>query len=142
MGTTNTRYPVATSASSLVRRTTLGIVVAIAASLLVLGAVTLLGVDLGVSGPDSPFAAGPTVASIVVAGAGAAVAYAVLARVTARPTRNFVALAAVVFVAMLAPVLLVAPSMGVSTAGQTVLVIVHAAVAVPLVAVLIGAVRF
>lgn len=55
MGVTNTRYPVAASASNLVRRTTLGVVVAIAASLLVLGVVTLLGV----SGPDSPFAVGP-----------------------------------------------------------------------------------
>lgn len=87
------------------------------------------------------FAVGPTVASTVFAGTGAAVAYAVLARVTARPTRNFVALAAVVFVVMLAPVLTIAPSMGVSAAGQAVLVLVHAAVAVPLVAALIGAVR-
>lgn len=142
MEITSTRYPVAANASSLVRRTTAGVVVAVVASLLVLGIVTLLGLDLGVPGPNSPFAVAPTIAGTVFAGAGAAVAYAVLARYTARPTRNFLALAGVVFAAMLLPILVVAPSMGVSPVGQAVLVLVHAVVAVPIVAALIGALGF
>ncbi|MBX0323556.1 hypothetical protein EGH21_10995 [Halomicroarcula sp. F13] len=64
-----------------------------------------------------------------------------LARLTDRPVRNFVAVSALVFVGMLVPVLVVAPSLGVTGVGQAVLVALHVVVAVPLVAFVVGAVR-
>jgi hypothetical protein len=135
------RYPVAAGAGELARRTALGVLVAAIAALLVRGIVSALGADVGVTGPQSPFGTVPILASSVVAGTGAAVAYAALVRLTARPVRSFLVLAAVVFVGMLVPVFAVAPTAGVTTVGQAVLVVLHVAVAVPLVAFVIGAVR-
>jgi hypothetical protein len=136
-----TRYPTPRTAVDLTRRTTLGVLVAVVALLLVRGLVDALAVDIGAAGPMSPFALTPLVSSTVVAGAGAAVAYAALDRLTERPVRNFVALAVVVFLGMLVPVVVVSPTLGVTAAGQVVLVVFHLVVAVPLVAFIAGAVR-
>jgi hypothetical protein len=135
------RYPLPRSGSDLARRTGLGVLVAVVAVLLVRGIVSALGVDLGVSGPQSPFATVPILASGVVSGVGAAVAYAALVRFTERPVRNFVGLAAVVFAVMLVPVLVFAPTMGVTAVGQAVLFVFHVVVAVPLVAFVVGAIE-
>ncbi|SFF79607.1 hypothetical protein SAMN04488063_0319 [Halopelagius inordinatus] len=141
MATTTTRYAVPADAGELARRTTLGVLVAVVALLFARGVVTLLGVELGATGATSPFALGPLFGSAVFAGVGAAVAYAASVRLTDRPVRSFVAASAVVFAAMLVPVVTVAPTFGVTTAGQVVLVVYHVAVAVPLVAFVTGAVR-
>ncbi|MGQ3330601.1 hypothetical protein [Halorubrum sp. FL23] len=58
--------------------------------------------------------------------------YALLIRFTDTPVRNFVAVAGVVFVLQLLPVFAIAPSLGVTSVGQTVLVVHHAIVAVPI----------
>jgi len=118
----------------------MGVLVAIAAVLLTQTVVDVLGIALGAGGPTSPFGAGALVGSTVVAGIGAAVVYAGLLRFTDKPGRNFVAVAAAVFLVMLLPVAVVAPSMGVTTAGQAVLAVHHLLVAVPLVAFITGAV--
>ncbi|WP_276272123.1 DUF6069 family protein [Haloarcula litorea] len=132
--------PIATTGGELARRTALGVLVAAVAALLVAGIAGALALPLGVTGATSPFAAVPIVASTVVAGTGAAVAYAALVRFTDRPVRNFTVLAGVVFVGMLVPVVAVAPTLGVTATGQAVLVALHVAVAVPLVAFVVGAV--
>jgi hypothetical protein len=77
----------------------------------------------------------------VVAGVGAAVAYAALDRLTARPVRNFLMLGGLVFVGMMLPVILFAPTLGVTSVGQVVLAVLHAVVAVPLVGFVVGVVR-
>lgn len=129
-----------TNAAELARRTAAGVLVAVVGLLVANGLVTLADFDVGPTGPENPFAATPLVASTVVAGAGAAVAYAVLDRVTDRPVRNFVALAAAVFAVMLVPVLVFSPSLDVTPVGQAVLVVFHAVAAVPIVAFVVGAV--
>jgi len=141
MATINSRYPVAATGGELTRRTAAGVLVGVVAALAVSGIVAALGLDVGVSGAQSPFGAVPIVTSTVVSGAGAAVAYAALVRFTARPVRNFTALSAAVFVVMLLPVVAVAPSLGLTAVGQGALVALHVAVAVPLVAFVAGAVR-
>ncbi|MDS0299305.1 DUF6069 family protein [Halogeometricum sp. S1BR25-6] len=130
-----------TTAGDLARRTAFGVLTAVVLVFAARLAVELLGVDVGAGGAMDPFAAGPLLGSAVVAGVFAAVAYAALDRFTARPTRNFVALAAAVFAVMLVPVLTVAPSMGVTAAGQVVLAAFHILVAVPVVAFVVGTVR-
>ncbi|WP_254271450.1 DUF6069 family protein [Haloarcula marina] len=142
MATVTSRYPVARSGGELARRTALGVLVSVVAALSVLAIVGALGLSLGASGPQSPFAAVPVVTTTIVAGVGAAVAYAALARFTERPVRNFTALAVLVFVGMLFPVAFVAPGLGVTTAGQAVLGVLHVVVAASLVAFVVGAVRF
>ena len=137
MATARTRYSLPESGIGLARRTALGIGVAVVAVLVAQGIVDALALDVGVSGPMSPFAAG---ALAVVAGAGAAVVYAGLVRYTDRPVRNFLAAAGAVFAVMLVPVLAFAPSLGVTPVGQAVLVAHHLVVAVPIAAFLIGAV--
>jgi len=77
----------------------------------------------------------------VFAGVGAAVAYATLIRFTDRPVRNFSILSAAVFAVMLVPVFAAAPALGLTVVGQGALVLIHVAVAVPLVACVVGAVR-
>lgn len=141
METATTRYPIPTGAGDLARRTTVGVLTAVVATLLTRAIAGTLAIDLGATGAMTPFAAVPLVASAVFAGAGAAVAYAALVRLTERPVRNFVLLAGVVFVGMLLPVVLFAPALGVTTAGQALLVVLHVTVAVPLTAFVIGAVR-
>ncbi|SFR61057.1 DUF6069 family protein [Halogeometricum limi] len=141
MQLTTTRAVAPTSAGDLARQTAFGVLVALAFVFATRVVVGLLGVDLGVSGAASPFATAPILGSTVVAGIGAAVAYAVLDRATARPARNFVVLAAGVFAAMMVPVLTFAPELGVTPAGQLVLTAFHVFVAVPLVAFVVGAVR-
>jgi len=141
MATITTRYPVATTGGELARRTAGGVLVGAVAALAVSAIVTVLGLDVGVSGAQSPFGAVPIVTSTVVSGVGAAVAYAALVRVTDRPVRNFSVLSAAVFVVMLVPVLAIAPSLGLTVVGQGALVLSHVAVAVPLVAFVAGAVR-
>ncbi|MUV58913.1 DUF6069 family protein [Halogeometricum sp. CBA1124] len=138
---TTTRTAAPTTASDLARRTTFGVVTALVLAFAVRLLVGVLDVNLGVAGPTTPFAAPPILGSTVVAGIGAAVVYAALARFTARPTRNFVAAAAVVFAVMLVPVFAFTPSLGVTAAGQAVLVVLHAVIAAPLVAFVVGAVR-
>jgi hypothetical protein len=133
MATTTSRYTLPSNGSDLARRTALGTLTAVLAVLLARALVGAAGLD--------PFATVTLVTSSVVAGAGAAVAYAALARYTDCPVRNFGVVAAVVFAAMLLPVFLVAPSLGVSATGQAVLVVLHALVAGPIVAFVVGAAR-
>jgi len=141
MATVSTRYPVATTGGELARRTAGGVLVGVVSALLVTALVSALGLETGASAPQSPFGAVPIVTSTVVSGAGAAVAYAAMARVTDRPVRNFAMLSAAVFVVMLVPIFAAAPSLGLTAVGQLALVVLHAAVAVPLVAFVAGAVR-
>jgi len=141
MTLTDTSYPVASTPTELARRTTLGVLVAVVAALAVVAVAGASGANLGSGGPQSPFAAPPIVGSSVFAGVGAAVAYAALVRLTDRPTRNFVVLAGVAFLVMMIPVFAFAPTLGVTAAGQAVLVALHVVVAVPLVAFVVGAVR-
>jgi hypothetical protein len=141
MATVTTRYPVAEDGRDLARRTAGGVLVAVVAALLVRTLVVALGLPFGAGGPASPFGTMPIVMSAVVAGAGAALAYAALVRLTERPVRNFTLLAAVVFAGMLVPVFAVAPAMGITLVGQATLVVLHAVVAVPLVAFVVGAVQ-
>jgi len=88
----------------------------------------------------TPFAAVPLIGTTIVAGVGAALAYAAMVKLTNRPVRNSVAVAVAVFVVMLVPVLLMTPSMGITPAGQGLPVLYHLLVAVPLVGFIIGAV--
>jgi len=141
MSTVLARYPVAATGGDLARRTTRGVFVGVLAALVVSGIVTALGHNLGASGAQSPFGAIPIIMSTVVAGVGAALAYAAVVRLTDRPVRNFTALSTVVFVVMLVPVFAAAPALGLSAVGQSALVLIHVAVAVPLVAFVVGAVR-
>jgi len=141
MSTVTARYPVATTGGELARRTAGGVLVGIVAALAVSGILTAVGLNLGASGAQSPFGAIPIVMSTVVAGVGAAVAYAAMVRFTDRPVRNFSILSAAVFVVMLVPVFAVAPALGLTAVGQGALVLIHVAVAVPLVAFVAGAVR-
>jgi hypothetical protein len=117
-------------ARSLALRTTLGTLVAVVLALAVRTAA--VATDPGLVTLD-PFSVVPVVGSGVVAGAGAAVVYAAAVRLTARPVRTFLVVAAVVFLAMLVPVVAVAPALGAGAAAQGWLVAMHAAVAVPLV---------
>lgn len=139
--TTNARYAPPETAGTLARRTTVGVLVAVVLALFVRGLALGVGVDLGPTGATSPFALVPLVMTTVVAGAGAAVAYAALDRLTVRPVRNFLALGGLVFVGMMLPVVLFVPTLGVTPVGQVVLAILHAVVAVPLVAFIVGVVR-
>ncbi|WP_262177882.1 DUF6069 family protein [Haloarcula laminariae] len=141
MATISSRYPVASSGGELALRTAGGVFLGVVAALAVAAIAGALGLDLGVSGAQSPFGAVPIVTSTVVSGVGAAVAYAAIVRFTDRPVRNFTALSAAVFVVMLVPVFAFAPSLGLTAVGQAALVAIHAAVAVPLVAFIIGAVQ-
>jgi hypothetical protein len=140
MTAVHSRYTVPDSGGALARRTALGIGVAVLAVLVAQGIVDAIGLEIGSSGPMSPFTAGTLVAATVAAGAGAAVVYAGLVRFTDRPIRNFVAVAGVVFLLQLVPVFAFAPSLGVTPVGQAVLVLHHVLVAVPIVASLIGVV--
>lgn len=139
--TTYVRYTRPETAGDLARQTTVGVLVAVVLALIIRAVALGIGVVLGPTGPTSPFASLPLVMTTVVAGVGAAVAYAVLDRSTARPVRNFLALAVVVFAGMLLPVVLFAPTLDVTPVGQMFLGVLHAVVAVPLVAFVIGAVR-
>lgn len=127
--------------TALARRTAAGVGVAIVALLVVQAIVDAVGVEVGAAGPMSPFTAVPLIGTTIVAGVGSAVAYAVIAKLTDRAVRNFVALAVVVFTVMLVPVLFFTPSMGVTPVGQALLVLYHTLVAVPLVGVIIGVVE-
>jgi peptidoglycan/LPS O-acetylase OafA/YrhL len=145
MSVVNTQYPVAGSGKDLARRTAAGVLVSVVLAVVaVVVGVDLLGLEVLQAGEDramSPFGI-PAVLSAIVAGAGAAVAYAGLVRYTGRPARNFGILSAVVFVLMLVPVFTFAPEQGVREGtGQAVLVVLHAAVAVPVVAFVAGAVE-
>jgi hypothetical protein len=137
MTTKQTRYPIPDSGRDLARRTGLGTGVAVIAVLAAQAVVDALALEVGASGPMSPFTAGPLVSATVAAGAGAAVVYALLVRFTDTPVRNFVGAAGVAFVLQLLPVFLFAPSLGVTPVGQAVLVVHHAVVAIPIVAFLI-----
>jgi hypothetical protein len=140
MAQSTIRYPVPETGSGLARRTATGVLLSVVLVLLAQGIVDALSIDVGATGSMSPFAAGPLVGATIVAGAGAAVAYAAAVKFTDQPVRNFVALAAGVFVIMLGPVFL-APPEGITTVGQAILVLYHALVAVPLVAFITGAVE-
>lgn len=145
MSVIDTQYPVARSGGELARRTAAGVLVGVVlAVVVVVVGVDLLGLEVLQAGEEramSPFGI-PAVLSAVVAGTGAAVAYAALVRYTGRPARNFGILAAAVFLLMLVPVFAFAPEQGVAEgAGQGLLVVLHAAVAVPLAAFIGGAVE-
>lgn len=133
MAQTSVRFSPPDTATTLARRTAAGVGIAVVALLGIQIVVDAVGVELGASGPMTPFAAVPLIGTSIVAGIGAAIAYAALARFTDRPGRNFVAVAVAVFAVMLLPVLLVTPSMGVTPAGQALLVVYHLVVAVSLV---------
>ncbi|MFC6938750.1 DUF6069 family protein [Salinirubellus sp. GCM10025818] len=138
---TQPRYVPPKTVGELARQTTLGVLVAVVLALFVRGLASGVGVDLGPTGAGSPFAVVPLVMTTVVAGTGAAVAYTTLDRLTARPVRNFLTLGGLVFVGMMLPVVLFAPSLGVTPVGQVVLAVLHAVVAVPLVVFIVGLVR-
>lgn len=133
------QVPVPRAGNGLARRTTLGVLVAIIALLGTQAVVDMADIAIGATGAMSPFSAGALVGSTIAAGAGAALAYAVVNRFTARPVRNFVAIAAAVFLVMLVPVFAVAPAMGITPTGQGLLVAYHLIVAVPLTAFVVGA---
>lgn len=141
MDQTNARFPVAKTAGALSRRTAVGVGVAIVALLVTQALVDAVGVELGASGPMSPFASAPLVGATIVAGVGATIAYAATVKLTNRPVRNFVVISGGAFAVMLVPVVLVTPSMGMTPAGQGLLVLYHLLVAVPLVGFIIGAVK-
>ncbi len=135
----NARFPVPETGSGLARRTTAGVAVAVVALLATQALVNGAGVELGGSGSMAPFATVPLIGTTVVAGIGAAIAYAVVDRFTDRSVRNYLAVAAVVFTVMLVPVFAVTSSMGITPAGQALLVFYHVLVAVPLVGFIVGA---
>jgi hypothetical protein len=139
--TTQARYVSPETAGSLARQTTLGVLVAVVLALFVRGLALVSGVDLGPTGASSPFALVPLVMTTMVAGVGAAIAYAALDRLTARPVRNFLMLGGLVFVGMMLPVVLFVPTLGVTLIGQVVLTVLHAVVAAPIVAFIVGVVR-
>lgn len=140
MEQTNGRLTIPKTGATLARRTAAGVGVAIVVLLITQALVDAFGVEHGASGPMTPFAAAPLIGTTIVAGVGAAIAYAAMVEFTNRPVRNFVAVAVVVFAVMLVPVLLVTPSMGITPAGQAILVLYHLLVVVPLVGFVIGAV--
>lgn len=140
MARTAARFTAPKTATALARRTAAGVGVAVVALLLTQALVDAAGVELGAAGPMTPFAAGPLVATTVVAGVGAAVAYAALSRFTDNPGGNFVAVAGVVFAVMLVPVFLATPGMGVTPAGQALLIVYHLLVALSLVGFIVGVV--
>lgn len=140
MAQSTIRFPVPETGSRLTRRTAAGVFVAVVSVLVAQAIVDALSIDVGVTGAMSPFAAGPLIVTTIVAGVGASIAYAALVTFTAQPVRNFVALAAGVFLVMLVPVFVV-PLEGITTAGQGILLVYHTFVAVPLVAFLVGAVE-
>jgi len=140
MAQSTIRYPVSKTGGKLARRTGIGVFFAVVLVLLAQAIVDVLSIDVGVTGSMSPFTAGPLIGASVVAGAGAAIAYAAVVTFTSRPVRNFLVLAGGVFVVTLVPVF-VAPPEGVTTAGQGILVLYHALVAVPLVVFITGAVE-
>jgi hypothetical protein len=144
MSVRNARYPVARSGGELARRTAAGVLVGVVLTVIVVVVgVDVLGVEALKGGEEramSPFGI-PAVLSAVVAGTGAAVTDAALIRYTSRPARNFGILSATVFLLMLVPVFASAPEQGVSEGtGQALLVVLHAAVAVPIVAFVGGAI--
>jgi peptidoglycan/LPS O-acetylase OafA/YrhL len=141
METNESRYPRPETGGALARRTALGVLVAVVAVLLAQAVVDALAIDVGAPETMSPFAAGPLVGTTVVAGIGAAVAYAAMVRFTERPVRNFLAVSVGVFAFMLVPVALFTPEMGITPAGQGVLVLYHVLVAVPLVSLVAGAIE-
>ena len=138
MTSSQSRDALPDTGTDLARRTALGVGVAAVAVVIAQAAVTALGLDVGAAGRMSPFSAGALVGSTVAAGVGAAVVYAGLIRFTARPVRNFLVAAGVVFALQLLPVAVLAPSLGVTPVGQAVLVFHHVVVAVPIVAALLG----
>ena len=139
---TGSRYSIPTTAGQLARRATLGTFVAVLAALLVRSIALAFDPDLGVAVTgQTPFAVGPILGVTIFSGLGAGILYAMLVRLTERPVRNFVIAAAAVFVFMMGPLLTVAPTQGVTTVGLAVLFVLHVAVAVPLVAFIVGAVR-
>lgn len=117
------------SARSLALRTTAGTLAAVVLALACRWIAVTANPSL--AGAD-PFAPGPIAVTTVVAGAGAAVVYAALVRLTARPTRNFLIVAGAVFVLSLLPVFLT--ELGLGLAGQLWLAGLHLAVAVPVAA--------
>jgi len=133
-------YPVPDGAGELIARTVAGALVAVVAVLIVQAFVAALGVDVGTASDPDPFAAGPLVVATAVGAAGAAVAYAVAVAATDRPAVTFVVAAAVGFAASLVPVVAVAPGLGVTVTGVTVLLLYHFLVAASLVAFVVGAV--
>lgn len=141
MEQTNVRFTAPNTGATLARRTAAGVGVAIVALLITQAIVDAVGVELGASGPISPFAAVPLIGTTIVAGVGAAFAYAAIVKFTTRPVRNFVVIAVVVFAVLLVPVFLVTPSMGLTLTGQGLLVLYHLLVAVPLVGFIVGAVE-
>lgn len=141
MAQETSRLVVPQSGGTLARRTASGVFVAVLALLITQALVDAAAINVGVTGNVNPFTAGPLVLSAVFAGVGSAVAYAGAVRLTARPTRTFLAVAGAVFVVMLGPVFL-APPTGITLVGQALLVAYHAFVAVPLVAFIIGVLEF
>jgi hypothetical protein len=117
------------SARSLAVRTAVGTGVAVVFAL-VLRAVAI-SLDPGLAAL-APFGAAEIASSAVFAGVGAALVYAGAVRFTDRPVRTFLAAAVAVFALSLVAIVAAAPEIGIGTAGQVWLGVLHVAVAVPL----------
>lgn len=128
----------ARTARALATRTTLGTALAVLLALTTRG--LALEVDPSLAG-QAPFDTLAVAGSAVAAGVGAALVWTGLVRWAARPVRRFLVVAGAVFAVMLVPVATLAPELGVTGAGQAWLVALHAAVALPLVALLVWPVR-
>jgi hypothetical protein len=117
------------SARSLAVRTAVGTGLAVVLAL-VLRAVAV-GLEPGLAAL-APFGVAEIASSSVFAGVGAALVYAGAVRFTRRPVGTFLAAAVAVFALSLVAIVAAAPEIGIGTAGQVWLGVLHVAVAVPL----------
>ncbi len=125
------RESVAATLGSFRRRVGIGFVAAVLANLLLLGGARVAGVAA-----FEPLGIVPVALATAVAVLGGAVLYAVLARYTARPKRNFTALATVVVLASAVTLNFASTLPGATTAGVAVLGVMHVVAYAVVVAVL------
>lgn len=104
--------------------------VAVVAAMFATAVVRTVAVSLGVPESVDPMQLDPILTSSAFGAAGATIVYGVLTRVSARPNRDFVVVAAVVLLVSFVPVVTVAPSAGgVTEAVLFTLAVMHLAVA-------------
>ena len=104
--------------------------VAVVAAIVAAAVVRTAAVSLGVPATADPMQLDPILTSSAVGAAGATVVYGVLTRVSARPNRDFVVVAAVVLLLSLVPVVTVASGLaGVTMGVLLTLALLHLAVA-------------
>ena len=121
----------AQTSRELVERGALSVGVAVVTAVLVR---TVAGTVVAVPPSFQPLAWSSVVAVTVVAGAGATLAYALVDRFTERTVRNFLALAAAVFVLMAVPLVTTVPALpGATPALVALLFVLHVVVAVGIV---------